>query len=185
MTICALLLVRRFYSLRPSHALRYATIGLLFVNISVGGTLDHFAAPPVVMVAHTWDWGLMFMLQNFGWKAVLGIMASNALFFAVFRKELLGLKIAEPEPGEAGRPVPVWITVVHLAFIAWVVFVSHHTPLVVLSFLFFIAFVQATERNQDLVRLRAPLLVGFFLGSLVIHGGLQAWWIAPVLSSLS
>ena len=31
---------------------------------------------------------------------------------------------------------------------------------------------------------KAPLLVGFFLAGLVIHGGLQAWWIAPVLASL-
>jgi hypothetical protein len=33
--------------------------------------------------------------------------------------------------------------------------------------------------------LKAPLLVGFFLGGLVIHGGLQGWWIAPTLGSLS
>jgi Na+/H+ antiporter NhaD/arsenite permease-like protein len=83
------------------------------------------------------------------------------------------------------RPVPVWLVVAHCAFIAWIVFVSHHASVVVLSFLFYIAFVQATERHQDMVRLRSPLLVGFFLGALVIHGGLQAWWIQPVLSSLS
>jgi Na+/H+ antiporter NhaD/arsenite permease-like protein len=28
------------------------------------------------------------------------------------------------------------------------------------------------------------LLVGFFLGGLVIHGGLQGWWIAPFLGAL-
>ena len=28
------------------------------------------------------------------------------------------------------------------------------------------------------------MLVGFLLGGLVIHGGLQGWWIAPVLGSL-
>ena len=33
--------------------------------------------------------------------------------------------------------------------------------------------------------MKAPLLVGFFLGGLVIHGGLQGWWIAPVLASLT
>jgi hypothetical protein len=51
MTLCALLLADRFYRQEPSMKLRYATLGLLFVNISVGGTLTHFAAPPVVMVA--------------------------------------------------------------------------------------------------------------------------------------
>ena len=80
-TICALLLLRRFYALRPSLTLRYATLGLLFVNISVGGTLTHFAAPPVVMVAHTWDWGFLFMLTHFGWKAVIGIIVANTLCF--------------------------------------------------------------------------------------------------------
>ncbi len=29
------------------------------------------------------------------------------------------------------------------------------------------------------------MLVGFFLASLVIHGGCQKWWIAPVLSGLT
>lgn len=33
--------------------------------------------------------------------------------------------------------------------------------------------------------LKPPLLVGFFLAGLVTHGGLQGWWIEPVLKSLS
>ena len=56
MTICALLLARQFYDLEPSPRLRIATIGLLFVNVSIGGTLTHFAAPPVLMVARAWGW---------------------------------------------------------------------------------------------------------------------------------
>ena len=56
MTICALLLARQFYDLNPSVKFRYATLGLLFVNVSVGGTLTHFAAPPVLMVAAKWSW---------------------------------------------------------------------------------------------------------------------------------
>ena len=46
MTICALLLGRQFYDLQPSTRLKYATLGVLFVNVSIGGTLTHFAAPP-------------------------------------------------------------------------------------------------------------------------------------------
>ena len=57
MTISALLLARRFYRFEPSLRLRYATLGLLFVNVSVGGTLTHFAAPPVLMVAGTVEMG--------------------------------------------------------------------------------------------------------------------------------
>lgn len=186
MTICAMLLATRFYRLKPSYALRYATLGLLFVNISVGGTLDHFAAPPVVMVAGEWGWGFSFMFMHFGWKAVVGIVLANALFFFFFRKELLALNMPASEgKADSQRMVPVWLIVAHCAFIAWIVYVSHHPGIVVLSFLFYIAFVQATERHQDIVQLRSPLLVGFFLGALVIHGGLQTWWIQPVLGSLS
>lgn len=185
MTICALLLVRRFFLLQPSFALRYATLGLLFVNISVGGTLDHFAAPPVVMVASEWGWNLGFMFVTFGWKAVLGILVANGLALVIFRKELAALRVAPVNDGDPQRSVPIWLTVTHCLLIAWIVYVSHHPAVVVLSFLFYLAFVQATERHQDIVRLRSPLLVGFFLASLVIHGGLQAWWIEPVLSSLT
>jgi hypothetical protein len=92
MTISALLLIRRFYALEPNNRLKYATLGMLFVNISVGGTLTHFAAPPVLMVAEPWGWDTGFMLSNFGWKAVLGIIISNALFLAVFWKELSQLE---------------------------------------------------------------------------------------------
>jgi hypothetical protein len=72
MTISALLLARQFYDLQPSRKFRYATLGLLFVNISVGGTLTHFAAPPVLMVASRWNWDTPFMLTHFGWKRCSG-----------------------------------------------------------------------------------------------------------------
>src|SRR6201994_1451666 len=92
MTICALLLRQKFYALKPSKRLSYATLGLLFVNISVGGTLTHFAAPPVVMVATKWSWDLQYMLSSFGWKAALGIFVANAVYFFRFRSELSQLK---------------------------------------------------------------------------------------------
>jgi Putative Na+/H+ antiporter len=185
MTICALLLRQKFYDLRPSFPLRYATLALLFVNISVGGTLSHFAAPPIVMVATRWDWGLPFMLTNFGWKAVLGILVANTIYYLRFRRELAELR---PKPGKEKlerRPIPSWIIVVHLVFIAWVVLVAHYPLLVVLGFLFFLAFVEATRRHQVVTSLRGPMLVGFFLLALVIHGRIEQWWIQPVLSSLS
>ena len=84
-TIAALLLANQFYKYKPSTVFSYATIGLLFVNISVGGTLTHFAAPPVLMVAAPWDWGMGFMAANFGWKAALGIVIANFLYFIAFK----------------------------------------------------------------------------------------------------
>jgi hypothetical protein len=185
MTICALLLRHKFYDLRPSSRLRYATLALLFVNISVGGTLSHFAAPPIVMVATRWDWGLPFMLTNFGWKAVVGILVANASYYLRFRRELATL---HPKPGQEELPqrsIPNRIIVVHLLFIAWVVLVAHYPLLVIVGFLFFLAFVEATRRHQVVTSLRGPLLVGFFLLALVIHGRIQQWWIEPVLTSLS
>jgi hypothetical protein len=185
MTICALLLSRRFYDLKPGIALRYATLGLLFVNISVGGTLTHFAAPPVVMVAQKWGWGLSHMLGNFGWKAVVGIVLANILHYAFFRRELSQLTSASSPISAVERSLPAIVVVTHLLFIAWTVLTAHYPPLVILGFLFFLAFVEATERHQTPIQLRSPLLVGFFLGALVIHGGGQQWWIGPVLGSLS
>ena len=181
MTICALLLSRRFYALNPSRRLCYATLGLLFVNVSVGGTLSHFAAPPVVMVAGKWGWGLSHMLLNFGWKAVLGVLVANALYYFAFARELRSLSRLQNESGESEAPLPWRIVAVHLLFIAWTVLTVHYTALVVLGFLFFLAFVEATERHQETINLRAPLLVGFFLAALVVHGGGQRWWIGPVL----
>ncbi len=183
MTICALLLSRRFYSLNPSPRLRYATLGLLFVNISVGGTLTHFAAPPVVMVAQKWSWGTPHMFMHFGWKAALGIGLATALYFVFFRRELRGLQAIDDDEKQE-LPPPFRIVAAHLLFILWTVLTSHHPALVVLGFLFFLAYVEATDRHQDAIALRAPMLVGFFLAALVVHGGLQRWWIAPLLGSL-
>jgi Na+/H+ antiporter NhaD/arsenite permease-like protein len=187
MTISALLLRHRFYNLRPSKHLKYATLGLLFVNISVGGTLTHFAAPPVVMVASHWNWDFLFMLQNFGWKAVVAILVSNLLFLLLFRKELAKLAPEAPkaESTQERRGVPWSITLIHLLFLVWTVVNAHYPVLTIFGFLFFLAFVTATRRSQHQIALRQALLVGFFLGSLVIHGGCQEWWIVPVLQQLT
>ena len=198
MTIGALLLGRQFYDLNPGSALKYATLGLLFVNVSIGGTLTHFAAPPVLMVARHWEWGTPFMLGHFGWRAVMAIVASNLIYFLFFRRELrdLALRPSQPDVDRADEdadgvvnlplsPIPVWIKAVHILFLTWTVLTSHYPALFLAGFLFFLGFARATAAYQSRIDLRAPLLVGFFLAGLVIHGTLQGWWIAPVLSSLS
>jgi hypothetical protein len=192
MTICALLLGRQIYARHPSRTLKYATLGLLFVNVSIGGTLTHFAAPPVLMVARPWHWDSAFMLSHIGWRSALAILLSNAVYFLVFRKEfrrLASLGFTEPVESddalEAAGPVPAWVTLVHCLFIAWTVLVAHYPALVIGAFLIFLGFTKATAVHQGRLDLKAPLLVGFFLGGLVIHGGLQGWWIQPFLGSLS
>ena len=195
MTISALLLARQFYDLQPSLQLRYATLGVLFVNVSIGGTLTQFAAPPVLMVARPWGWDIPFMLLNFGWRAVLAIALSTAVYFMFFRRELQALAARPPvadveQPdeeatGPALLPVPAWLVAVHLAFMAWTVMNAHYPALFLGGFLFFLGFARATSAYQSRIELKTPLLVGFFLAGLVIHGGLQGWWIAPVLSRLA
>ncbi len=292
MTICALLLVSKFYQLEPSPKLKYATLGLLFVNISVGGTLTHFAAPPVLMVAAPWGWGTGHMALHFGWKAAVGILISNLLYWFLFRREFDALRekftvrmlkeeiMITHMPREAGEraidevaakaaaapgaggpkiaslvdgfaaeakerlwervqkripelgvdpqltaqafderfeeirlyrlqrefphllpkeqrapfkdprwdqredPVPVWVMLVHLAFMGWTIFNAHHPALFVSGLLFFLGFAAVTAGYQNNVDLKSPMLVGFFLGALVTHGGVQGWWIEPVLGSL-
>ncbi|MBC8259592.1 MAG: putative Na+/H+ antiporter [SAR324 cluster bacterium] len=190
MTIGAMLLAQQFYQLKPSTKLAYATIGLLFVNVSVGGTVTHFAAPPVLMVAAKWDWTLSFMAVNFGWKAILGIIISNILYFLVFKREFSRLAHAtsvgkeELDWEHREDPVPVWITTLHLLFMAWTVVTAHDPPLFIGGFLFFLGFAIATQQHQNRVNLKPAMMVGFFLAGLVTHGGMQAWWIAPVLGSL-
>lgn len=282
MTISAMLLANKFYELKPSNKLKYATIALLFVNISVGGTLTHFAAPPVLMVAAPWDWDLPFMLTTFGWKAVVGILISNGVVFLVFRKELKSLekifrlseikqnlkqkyihseylkndlrmveerighdldkelhrikqaakestltastdlaeecfdlleetfeqefedlktqqlsvsvpgllprdkrpKLSDPNWDNRCGDVPAWIVAVHVGFMVWTIMNAHYPAIFVSGMLFFIGFSHVTWPFQNTVNLKPPMLVGFFLGGLVIHGGLQGWWIAPVLGSL-
>ena len=194
MTISALLLARQFYDLQPSMRLRYATLGVLFVNVSIGGTLTQFAAPPVLMVARPWGWDIPFMLVNFGWRAIAAIVVSTLLYYVLFRGELRALAARAPVPdvdqpdeeasGASLLPVPPWIVVAHLAFMAWTVFTAHYPALFLGGFLFFLGFARATSPYQSRIELKTPLLVGFFLAGLVIHGGLQGWWIAPLISRL-
>ena len=189
MTICALLLGREFYRLGPSHRFMYATLGLLFVNISVGGAMTSFAAPPVLIVAGKWGWGTAFMAEHFGFRAMAGIFAGSSVYFLIFRKEFAQLvihaQVIPPDDADGLEPVPLWITGVHLAFLGWTVLVAHEPALFIGGFLFFLAFTMATTAYQDEINMRSPMLVGFFLAGLVIHGGLQGWWIEPVLGRLS
>ena len=189
MTIAALLLGHQFYRYHPSQKFKYATLGLLFVNISVGGTLTHFAAPPVLMVASAWEWTMPYMLTNFGWRAIIGIIIATSTYYYFFRKDFAQLNSNAVEQKTITddlyeEPAPAWIIAIHLCFLAWTVFTLHHPALFIGGFLVFIAFNIATDHHQYAISLKSPILVGFFLAGLVTHGGLQGWWIAPVLSSL-
>jgi len=184
MTVSALLLGRQFFNAGPSRRLRYATLGLLFVNVSIGGTLTHFAAPPVLMVSRVWEWDTPFMLAHFGWRAFLAILISTTGYLLIFNRELRALRHTHLSERDAMAPSPSWVIAVNIGFIVWTVLTAHHAPFFIGGFLFFLGFAKATAPHQGRSELRGPLLVGFFLGGLVIHGGLQGWWIGPILGRL-
>jgi len=182
MTLAALLLRDRFYSAGLSTRLKYATIGVLFVNVSIGGTLTPYAAPPVLMVAGTWGWDLPFMLTHFGWRSALAVAVNAIGVTMLFRRELR--KVAAPA-GPAGEAVPAALIVVHLLFLAGVVAFAHHPVVFMGLFLFFLGVAHAYVRHQDRLLLREGLLVAFFLAGLVVLGGQQQWWLQALLEGMS
>lgn len=183
MTLAALILAERFFSQGISTRLKYATLGVLFVNISIGGTLTPFAAPPVLMVAGPWGWDIHFMLTTFGWKAALAVLVNGAGVALLFRHELARLPLGNEASNTA--PVPLALTVVHLAFLVGVVVFAHHPAIFMGLFLFFLGIAHAYQRHQDRLILREGLLVAFFLAGLVVLGGQQQWWLQPVLMGMS
>lgn len=184
MTVTALILAKNFYS-KPdmSIKLKYATIGLLFVNISIGGTLTHFAAPPVLMVAGKWGWGMSHMLGHFGYKAAISVIVGTLIIAFMNKKELAGEFDLRADDAEKMKP-RWWITAFHLFFLALVVMTAHHMVAFFGIFLFFLGFTTVTQEYQDKIQLKESLLVGFFLAGLVTLGSLQAWWLKPLLGSL-
>jgi len=187
MTICASILSSKFYAHKPSKPLAYGTLGLLFVAISVGGTWTNFAAPPVLMVADAWGWTTGHMMSHFGWKAALGTGLTTAAYYLFFRHELHRMREDPPASKREGGddlPIPFWVTAGHLLFMLSAIVNAHNPKQLIFVMLFFLAFVRVTEDFQRNFNLRPAVLVGFFLAGLVIHGGLQQWWIAPVLGSL-
>lgn len=83
-----------------------------------------------------------------------------------------------------GEPIPAGVTSAHLFFLVFVVLNAHHAIIFIAAFLFFLGFSQAYERYQTPVLLQESLLVAFFLSGLVVLGGLQQWWLQPIVRSM-
>jgi hypothetical protein len=200
MTVAALMLAPLAFRPETPEPAKYFALGVLFVNVSIGGTLTAFAAPPVLMVAATWGWSSSFMLAAFGWKAALAVVVNATLATAVLSRHLPaeisanGLTNAlaqaptasgDPAQGPATNPVPLPIVAVHLACLAGVVVLAHHPVAFLGLFLLFLGFCQAYERHQSPLIIKEALLVAFFLAGLVVLGGMQEWWLRPIVSELS
>jgi hypothetical protein len=182
MTLAALMLAPLLFTSSMPERMKYAALGVLFVNISIGGTLTAYAAPPVLMVAATWQWDTAFMASTFGWKAALAVLLNATVLVTVLRKPLCNAPaVAKPEEA----PIPWVVSAIHLAFLAGVVVLAHHPVLFLGLFLFFLGYTQAYARFQNPLILKEGLLVGFFLAGLVVLGGMQQWWLQPIVESLA
>lgn len=181
MTLAAMMLGERIYAHGVSTRLKYATLGVLFVNVSIGGTLTPFAAPPVLMVAAKWNWDLGFMLAQFGWKAAVAVGVNAMVTTLIFRRELS--RLPDP-PGLGGTRMPRWVTATHVLFLVGVVVFAHHPAAFIGLLLFFLGFATAYPQFQDRLILKEGLLVGFFLAGLIVLGGLQQWWLVPLLQDM-
>jgi hypothetical protein len=182
MTIAALMLAPQIFRPKVPEAVKYLALGVLFVNVSIGGTLTSYAAPPVLMVASTWQWDSAFMLATFGWKAAVAVLVNATVATFVLRKHLPAASAADAALSEA--PVPLAVALTHLVLLAGIVLFAHHPVAFLGLFLMFLGFTQAYERHQSPLIIKEALLVGFFLAGLVVLGGMQQWWLEPVVSSL-
>jgi len=180
MTLAALMLAPLVFREGMPEWKKYAALGVLFVNISIGGTLTSFAAPPVLMVAGKWNWDTMFMLTTFGWKVALAVFINATAVTFLIQRHLTDHNPIRPD--EERMPIP--IAACHLLALAAVVLFAHHPVVFIAIFLLFLGFTKAYADYQSPLILKEGLLVGFFLAGLVVLGGMQQWWLQPIVSSL-
>lgn len=184
MTIAALMLAPLVFRPDMPEAPKYLALGVLFVNVSIGGTLTSYAAPPVLMVASTWGWNSGYMLSTFGWKAAIAVLVNASAAAFILRKHLT----SDAGPADRGSTsttkVPLPLVMVHLALLVCVVLLAHHPVAFLGLFLLFLGLTQAYERYQDPLLIKEALLVAFFLAGLVVLGGMQRWWLQPLVSGL-
>ncbi|NGX60669.1 MAG: hypothetical protein K940chlam9_00136 [Chlamydiae bacterium] len=185
MALSSILLSHKFYPYPVSSKFKYATLGLLFANVSVGGMLTTFSSRSLFIVADAWGWDWKFMLTRFGWKVVLGMGISTGFYYFLFRKEFKHAFPSTLPAHQKEEPPPFWITLVHLIFLTLIVVTGENAPLFMGIFILFLGFWRATTFFQGALHLQSAILIGFFFASLILHGELQGWWITPLLQRLS
>ena len=186
MTLAALMLLPQIFHQGMPEKLKYLALGVLFVNISIGGTLTSFAAPPVLMVAATWQWDSTFMITHFGWKAAIAVIVNATFMTILLRKHIhIAGKGADEGVAETAQlKAPLLVKIIHLSFLAATVAFAHHPVIFLGLFLLFLGFTQAYPQFQSALVLKQGLLVGFFLAGLVVLGGMQQWWLQPIVATL-
>lgn len=179
-TILALLLYRMLDGV--DEKLLYGTLALLFVNISVGGGLTHFAAPPILIVAQKFGWGLKDVFTQIG-EAVICATLVNAFLFCLIFKNKIKTQIKKLEVETYA--MPKWITITHLVFLVLIVATAHYEKVFMGLFLIFIGLTTVTKKYQDGLKFKEAFLVAFFLAGLIVFGSLQKWWLTPILQAMT
>ncbi|MBP7917991.1 MAG: putative Na+/H+ antiporter [Rhodocyclaceae bacterium] len=185
MTLAALLMRDQFLRHDLPERFKYAIIGVLFVNVSIGGTLTPFAAPPVLMVAAKWDWDIAFMISQIGWRALIAVIFNAIALTIIGRKALQAMPFTNESSENDPQKIPLSVTLIHASFLAAAVTFHHHPVVFMGLFLFFLGYTAAYPHYQSRLLLREALLVAFFLAGLVVLGGKQAWWLQELLAGMS
>ena len=181
MTLGALILKEHFYSKNISNKFKYGIIGALFVNVSIGGAMTPFAAPPILMVAAKWNWDLMFMLNTFAWRTALAVFTNSLILTIIFRKELIKIKSLNIKQNNT----PFFILLIHLILLIGIIFFVHDLIIFLGIFVIFLGIASSYDQFQNKLILKEAFLVSLFLTGLVILGGQQKWWLQPLLNKLS
>ena len=183
MTVTALLLHQNLFSKTKNQKLIYSITACLFVNISIGGTLTSFAAPPVIMISKIWNWDSLYLFQHFGWKSILAIFLNTSLTLLFNQKELKRILADSPRSTQVLPALQLSITSLTLFFLLiFIILFSHvwlalFTAFLILLFLNFIPTACPFKWKESFA-------VSVFLASLVILTTDQNWWLEPILNSL-
>lgn len=186
MTLSALLLAHKFYHYKPSLKFQYATLALLFSNISLSALLNPYASKSLFLISNELKWEFQYLFFKFGWKAIIAILLNNMAYFLFFRKEFQSGNFPKiiPLRKKTRHAPPLWVTVIHLLFVFLIAYNAAYFPIFIAFFVIFLGFYRATSFYQDPLKLQPAILVGFFFASLLLHGELQSWWVIKIWSKL-
>ena len=155
-------------------------VGLARINLASGELILSEIAPGLLLVAHGWAWDNAYMFHTFGVKALVAVIVNAAIVTMMFKKQL---PIAATS--QSKNDVPALIIAIHLFFLIGIVIFAHHPVVFMGLLLFFLGYTQAYAKYQSPLLLKQALMVSFFLAGLVVLGGLQEWWLEPIVKGMN
>ncbi len=174
MTVTALFLRDRFFNRRVSRRFKFMSFANLLVNVSIGGALTNFAAPPILMVRDAWGWSSNFVFFHFGLNAALAIVVNTGLCWFFLRGEL---RAVQGFPKESLNDANGLILKKDSASTTRTSQAAEQRAVRSLgSRLFYLV-------NQ--FEFRSSLYVALFLAGVVVLGHQQAWWLRELVEGKS